>query len=209
MKRFLLLSLFYFYACNLQQINQEDDNYIRLFNGRDLKGWELKEFGHRQEINFKNGILTLGFGYPLTGIAWKDESLLPKVDYEISFDAKREYGDDFFVCLTFPYKKSYASLILGGWAGAITGISSIDGKDASNNETTRNIDYKNKKWYAIRLRATEQKIQVWLGTTKIIDISTMGKKLSTRSEVSLTQPLGFATFETVGKIKNFKLKRLH
>ena len=60
----------------------------------------------------------------------------PKVDYEVNLDAKRVAGNDFFCGITFPVGKRFCSLIVGGWGGATVGLSSIDGKDAAENETT-------------------------------------------------------------------------
>ena len=76
---------------------------------------------------------------------------LPKTNFEISLDAKRVQGHDFFCGLTFPVGDSFASLIVGGWGGAVCGISSIDGNDASSNDTTTRRKFDNDKWYHIRL----------------------------------------------------------
>ncbi len=62
----------------------------------------------------------------------------------------------------FPVKKSHCSLVLGGWGGSLTGLSSLDGFDASENETTNVMDFKEGQWYKIRLRVTEKKIEAWI-----------------------------------------------
>ena len=43
---------------------------------------------------------------------------LPTVNYEISLEGRRVEGDDFFCCLTFPYNKTHATFVLGGWGGS-------------------------------------------------------------------------------------------
>ena len=44
-------------------------------------------------------------------------------------------GGDFFATLTFPVDDSFCTFVTGGWGGDIVGLSSIDGWDASDNET--------------------------------------------------------------------------
>ena len=70
----------------------------------------------------------------------------------------RVEGSDFFVGLTFPVRDSHASLIVGGWAGSVVGISSIDGRDASENETTEVMKFKNGQWYKFRLRVRADRL---------------------------------------------------
>ena len=66
-------------------------------------------------------------------------------------------GADFMCGLTFPVGDSHASLILGGWGGTVAGISSIDGHDASENETSSFISFPKDRWYTIRMRVTPNK----------------------------------------------------
>ena len=54
------------------------------------------------------------FGIALTGIHWTGAPL-PRLNYEIQWEALKEMGTDFFGSLTFPYKQNHATLILGGW----------------------------------------------------------------------------------------------
>ena len=42
-----------------------------------------------------------------------DKKKLPTINYELSLEARRVEGEDFFCCLTFPYKKTHASFVLG------------------------------------------------------------------------------------------------
>ena len=60
------------------------------------------------------------------------------------------------------YRKSHASFILGGWGGGIVGISSIDGRDASENETTDFRNFDNERWYKVRVRVDSYQIQCWM-----------------------------------------------
>ena len=117
-------------------------------------------------------------------------------------------GNDFFCGMTFPVGNSPCTLIIGGWAGTVVGLSSIEGKDASENETTRLMKFELGKWYAIKLRVTEKDIKVWIGNEQIVDFTIDGKKLSIRPEVRLSKPFGIASWNTTAELRNIRLTRL-
>ncbi len=186
---------------------------VALFDGKTLKGWKILDkidFDRHGEVKVKDGELILGTGQFMTGIKWEGE--FPKLDYEVTFEARRIDGYDFFCGMTFPVGDSHASLILGGWGGTLTGISSIDGFDASENETTGTMDFENNKWYKVRLRVTKETIEAWIDDgkkdNKIVDVKHAGRKISVRWEMDTMPPFGFATYNTTGGLKNLKLKKL-
>lgn len=179
---------------------------IKLFNGKNLDGWKNSMFGGDGEIAVEDGQLILDMGNDITGVTWKDEKALPKINYEISLEAQRVDGSDFFCGLTFPIKADPCSLILGGWGGTVCGLSSLDFKDASENETTLFRDFKNGQWYKIRLRVLEKRITAWIDGKEIIDADLTGKKIGIRSEVEPSKPLGFCSFRTKAALRNIVLK---
>lgn len=145
-------------------------------------------------------------GADLSGITWTNGTL-PKTDYEISLEAEKVDGNDFFCGLTFPVGESACSLILGGWGGSVVGLSSLDDNDASENETTRTQNFPTGHWYKVLVRVTPQKIQAWLDQEKIVDVSIAGKKVSLRAgPIFLCAPLGVATYETSAAWRDFKLR---
>lgn len=177
-----------------------------LFDGKSLQGWTVSDFGGHGEPSVEDGKLILPVGEGLTGVTYAGE--LPKTNYEVSLDAQRTLGHDFFCGLTFPVGDSFASLIVGGWGGAVCGISSLDGNDASSNDTTTRRKFENDKWYHIRLRVTDDKIQAWIDDEKIVDVVTTGKKLSVRGDIEQSCPLGVATWRTAAAIKNIRIVEL-
>ena len=142
-------------------------DWTNLFDGKTLTGWKPSDFAGQAEVTVDDGAIQLPMGNDITGITWTNP--LPRVNYEILLDAMRDDGSDFFCGLTFPVKESSCSLILGGWGGTLVGLSSIGGRDASENETTSFISFKNKQWYHILLRVTDKKIQAWLDGIRIIE----------------------------------------
>ncbi|MCA8983972.1 MAG: DUF1080 domain-containing protein [Planctomycetaceae bacterium] len=183
---------------------------ISLFDGKTLLGWKKTEFGSEAGVNVVDGCLELELGSPLTGVTITPEAFrkVPKQNYELTLEAKRVIGGDFFVGLTFPVKKDSCSLIMGGWGGGLIGISSLDSFDASENETTTYHAFKNDQWYKVRVRVTDDRIRVWLDNEPVINVETTDKRISTRIEVSLCEPLGLCTFQTTAHLRNLKMRPL-
>ena len=183
---------------------------ITLFDGKNLDNWERTDFAGKGDVRIdENGSLVLEMGAELSGVRWKGKTDLPKIDYEVTLQAKRTMGSDFFCGLTFPFKESHATLILGGWGGSLIGISSLDDFDASENETGDAYVFEDKKWYDVRLRVTEKKLQVWLDDKMVIDTDVEGRKVSMRfGEIEMSVPFGICTYATTGVIRDVKIRKL-
>ena len=133
---------------------------------------------------------------------------LEKIDYEVELEAQRVKGHDFFCGLTFPVGEDYCSLILGGWGGGLTGLSSLGFLDAANNDTAEWVNYKNGRWYKVRLRVTKKRIGVWIDGEEVVDASVGGRKISIRIEVEPSKPFGIAAFTTEAAIRNIRIRKL-
>ena len=118
-------------------------------------------------------------------------------------------GSDFFAALTFPVKDSFCTLINGGWGGSVVGLSSLDGDDASENDTSTIGDFEKGHWYIFRVEVTENRIRAWIGDTLKIDADITGRQVGLRfGEIDLNEPLGFAAYSTVGGIRKVEYRRL-
>ena len=176
-----------------------------LFDGHSLTGWRITEFGGQGRVAVQKGLLVLPSGTPFTGIHSTNDP--PKVNYEISLEAMRVSGSDFFCGLTFPVRDAFASLIVGGWGGTLVGISCLDGADASENETTQYVSFETGRWYRIRLRVTENKIEAWVEQKKVVNLTTTGRKLSLRfGDIELSKPLGIASWDTGAALREIKIR---
>ncbi len=173
-----------------------------MFDGKTLTGWKATDFSNRGKVEVENGAIQLRNGY-MTGVTWTND--LPRMNYEISLDAMRVEGSDFFCGLTFPVDTNYLSFIVGGWGGGTVGMSSIDSEDASSNETTKFMNFTTGRWYHIRVRVTPKKVQAWLDDEKVVDFEWEERRLSIRLEVESCTPLGVATWNTAGALKDIKL----
>ncbi len=130
---------------------------------------------------------------------------------ELSLEAKRLEGVDFFCGLTFPVGsvKTCATLVCGGWGGAVTGISNIDNLDASENSTSNFVRYEDNKWYAVKVRVTPENLSVWIDAKHLIDQDLKDKKVNVRpGPIESYLPLSFTTYATTAAIRNVKLKVL-
>lgn len=177
-----------------------------LFNGRNLDGWEITSFGTEGPVMVSEGTIVLGMGDGLTGITWKGD--FPKINYEVSLEAKKVSGNDFFCGLTFPVDTTYCSLILGGWGGPVVGLSTIDGYDASENETRTLMNFEHDKWYKIRLQVKRENIMAWVDDEKLVDYNIEGHELYIRPEVTLSIPFGIAAWTTTAALRNIKMNKL-
>ena len=178
-----------------------------LFDGVSLEGWEITDFALPGDVYVKKGELILERGDGCTGITWKG-TLLPVMDYQLSLDAKRIAGFDFFCGLTFPVEDEFCSLIVGGWAGSIVGISCIDGIDASENETTMQMYFEDNRWYHIMVEVSEGKIKAMIDDQVVVDFTKGNHWLSVRAEVQQNIPLGIASWHTTAALKNIRLEKL-
>lgn len=186
---------------------QLPSGWQNLFDGKTLTGWKITEFGGRGEVAVKDGLLTIHMGAMLTGVSWTNP--LPKADYEVELDALKVDGGDFFCGLTFPVGDSFCSLIVGGWGGGVVGLSSIDGQDASENETTKYMPFDKNRWYHIRLRVTKAKIEAWIDNDKLLDQSIVDRRVSLRpGEIELSAPFGLATWQTTAALRNLRIRNV-
>jgi hypothetical protein len=175
-----------------------------LFNGKTLDGWEITNFGPQGPVYVSGDQLMLGMGDGCTGVTWK--GTFPESGYEVNLDAKRVAGSDFFCGITFPVRDRFCSLIVGGWGGGTVGLSSIDGKDASENETTLIRNFETNRWYHIRLLVTDEYIKSWIDTSMVVDFRIEDKKLSIRPEVELSKPFGITSWKTTAAVRNIRLQ---
>lgn len=168
-----------------------------------LAHWAEADFPRPGPITVENDTIVLGQGNDMTGIYWTGP--LVRMNYEITLDAKRVAGNDFFCGLTFPVGDTACSLILGGWGGRVVGLSSLEYQDAVNNVTRTFRTFERDRWYFIQLRVTRDKIEAWIDDEQVVDLETAGRHIDVRWEMEKCQPLGIATWRTTGAIRYFHM----
>jgi hypothetical protein len=190
--------------------------------------WKACQFGGEGDVTIADGVIKMEYGDPITGVRWEgpfdgDQEKsekgagataskikpLPKDNYELRWECRRDRGYDFMCAFTFPIADQQASFVMGGWGGGITGISSIDGRDASDNETTMFKAFDNDKWYSARVRVDQKAITVWVDGTELFSQPRKGSDFDIRFEMDPCTPLGIANFESDSQIRKIQIRRLH
>jgi hypothetical protein len=177
-----------------------------LFDGNKLGNWQSSEFGTDGLLEVINGEISIGMGDPLSGITWQGE--FPQDNYELSLEAKRVEGFDFFCGLTFPVGQDSCSFILGGWGGGLVGLSSIDGLDASENDTNQYMELDDNRWYSIRVCVEADSITCLLDGEELIVQERAGREISIRPEMFMCKPLGVAAYATTARLRNLQYRLL-
>jgi hypothetical protein len=185
----------------------EGEGWVSFFDGKTLTGWRETDFAGHGAVECESGLIVLNTGDPLTGINWTNR--IPNMNYEVALDAMRVTGSDFFCGLTVPVSNSFCTLIVGGWGGSLVGVSSLDGQDASENETTRFLNAEQGRWYRIRLRVTQSRIEAWIDKEKFVNVDTTDKQISLRAgDIESSKPFGIASYQTTAALREIKLRRV-
>ncbi len=221
-----------FPPCHADDAKKDEKKWTPLFDGKTLDGWSVPKYEEGKKAEIKDNCLILGRDDLATGV--KYDKPFPKTNYEIMYQAKRANGYDFFGTITFPVKEKFCSFVNGGWGGCAIGLSSINGYDASENETSGFYDFKDRQWYQFRLCVSDDRVTVWFypvgkdGKIKEtsgndakaeaealaeiekpkVDLALEDKELTTRIEVSPYKPLGITTWNTEGHIRDVKYREL-
>ncbi|MDQ3621968.1 MAG: DUF1080 domain-containing protein [Verrucomicrobiota bacterium] len=183
------------------------EDWKPLFDGKTLEGWKPTDFGGRGEVTVAKGQIVLGAGSDITGVNYTRE--VPKTNYEVALEAMRVEGSDFMCGLTLPVGDAHFTFIAGGWGGGVVGISSVNGDDASENETTQIMKFDKGRWYKIRVRVTPEKIEAWIDNEQMVNLELAGKTISMRAgEIEQSAPFGIATYQTEAAFRDIKLRAL-
>lgn len=185
----------------------KDKEWKELFDGATLKGWEKADYVRSGKVEVKDGAILLEKGGPMTGATYAKGDF-PTMDYEVVLEAKKIAGNDFFCTTTFPFGKSFCSLVVGGWGGKVVGLSSIGSIDASENETRKDREFKTDQWYPVRLRVSRDRIEGWVDNEKLVDLDAADRRISTRIECNACQPFGVCSYNTTAAVRGVKVRTL-
>ena len=176
-----------------------------MFDGKTLKGWKETPFTGRGKVQIEDGAIILGAGTAMTGITWTES--FPKQNYEVRLEAARLQGYDFFAGITFPVFDSFCSWINGGWNGGIVGLSSLDGYDASENETTLFRGFEKGRWYKLRLLVDNARIAAWIDDEQVLEVEQGAREIGLRfGEIEKSKPFGIAAYKTVAGLRKIEYR---
>ncbi len=182
-----------------------------LFDGKTLEGWVPAGYagdGGAEVTPEGTLLIKRGDGH-LNGLKRTDGDALPKVGYEVTLEARRIEGTDFFCCITFPFHDSHASFVLGGWGGSVCGISCIDYMDAMENMTMTVREFDDERWYKVRLIVSDHRLQAFIDGERMVNANVKDRKVGMRfGEIEDSVPFGLSTFQTTGEFRNIRLRPL-
>jgi len=178
-----------------------------LFDGTSLDHWKRSNFGGEGEVELVDGAAILQRGADLTGIHWTGDPL-PKINYEVTLEAQRIDGSDFFCGIVFPVNDAFCSFVAGGWGGSTIGLSSVDDIYAAENETGTYASFEDKTWYKFKLRVSDSAISAWIDDKQYVYLKTKDRKLSVHPAVEPGKPFGVSAFSTVAGIRDIQIREL-
>jgi hypothetical protein len=190
-------------ACSSAPSGGEEAGWTSLFDGKGLGSWKKTEYGGEGEVSVEDGCLVVQEGATLSGVHWTGAAF-PTTNYEIELEAMKLDGSDFFLGLVFPVDKSHCSFVAGGWGGSVTGLSSVDHMNASENDTSTVQEYAKNRWYRFRVRVTPAKIRVDLNEKTVVDLDLKDKQISLHPAVESARPLGISAYTTRAKYRGVR-----
>lgn len=187
---------------------------VNTASAQSMKDWKACQFGGDGRVQISDSQIELSYGDPLTGIYRStetnegDSEKPPRTNYRFTYRAKRTEGFDFFAAATFPVGDGYATFVPGGWGGGVVGLSSINGDDASENETTQFFHFESDRWYEFSIVVTDKNIVCKIDNSQIIDVPREDRKFTLRAEMELCRPYGIASFQSSAIIKDIRIEAL-
>jgi hypothetical protein len=179
------------------------DTTRRLFDGATLGSWRPVNFGGEGAVSIVDGAIRLERGNDLTGVVWNGAPV--GTDYRLSVEARRIDGTDFFGAITFPVAGSHCTFVVGGWGGSVVGFSSLDGLDASENETSRSMPFQDRRWYTLAVDVTPVRMQGLVDDEVVAEATLAGRQVDVRVEMNPCRPLGLASWRTTSDLRAITL----
>ena len=117
-------------------------------------------------------------------------------------------GTDFFCTVTVPTLSSHCSFVVGGWGGGVVGFSSLDGLDASENETSRGMRFEDRRWYRVAVEVSADRLAGLIDGEVVAETSLKGREVDVRVEMLPCRPLGVASWRTTSDIRAVTVEEL-
>jgi len=195
----VLIGLFGLLALCAYSAAAASPEVTKLFDGKTLKGWTIDERGRGRVAVKKGCIYMMMQKGKLSRIDWTED--FPRTNYELSLEVFWVKGSDDFCRVIFPVGEARSTY---GMRGANLGLHTGKGQNTYSNTTGRNVRLSQRKWYKVRIRVTDERVQVWLSGKSIIDVPREDYQFG----VDGYAPLALAAWETGAAYRSITLRRL-
>ena len=200
---------------DVPEVRQPVTPTVRLIETDSLGRWRPADYGGKGVCEVSDGVLSIGSGDPLTAVYWTGpfgtdaDDALPRTDYRLEWQARRTLGSDFFTTLTFPVGPDHCSLVIGGWGGMATGLSTLNGMDAVENPTAGSMRFETDRWYRFSLAVRPDGISATVDGKPLFEsVDPREVSVGIRIEMEPAKPLSFSSYLSSGEIRGATLTRL-
>jgi len=211
-------------ACTAQAVSDSDSatvkiyhnlttiptgQWVSLFNGSTLTGWRsatTNDYEPSGAIVPKDNVLEMKEGDPYSYLIWTND--FPRDNYEFKLQAKRVDGPDIFCGILFPVGSNHVTLVIGGWANSVVGLSCVDFYVAAENSTTRFMSFESNKWYDVRVRVTPDRIESWISGKRVINQKRKDHFITPYPGLEFLAPFGLFNWITGSAVQGIKVRRL-
>lgn len=169
-----------------------------------LSSFVETDFGVPGVAAIEKNRIVLEPGAPLAGVTFTGAS--PKPPYALEVEFTKRFGGDFPCALTFPVADAHLSLVLGGWGGTVCGLSSLDGLDASRNETRFLRAFPPGSRAHVRVEVDSGEVRALLDGVEVVRVALTGRRLGVRAELLPSRPIGVASFATAVEVHAVRLE---
>ena len=181
-----------------------------LFDGKTLDNWKVVGLWHFNpppgrptRIEVDNGRIVFEAGDTAEAIVWTGD--FPRSNYEVQVEAMKLGADGGLRGMVFPVGATRCEFCAGGWDGTIVGLSMVDDKWALGNATTKRMTFEQGRWYRVRLRVTDARVEAWVDGKQVVDLPRLGHTLTLDGGRNPIDPFGIWL---QGCLRDIKLRRL-
>ena len=180
-----------------------------LFDGTTLAGWvcpSFPPFSSESRVSAVGGEVRVASGSGFAGMGWT--GAFPRTNYEVSYEARRDKGTRDFGSLVFAVGESTCAFVLGGYGGAVSGLTFLDHEAAPKNPTLLTRPFQPGKWVSVRLRVSDSHIAVWLDGKQTVNVPRNGHVFTVHEWHAPLAPLGLYADECSAAWRNIQVRRL-
>jgi len=181
------------------ELTEAATNPTRLFDGKTLEGWKVDDRARGRVAVEKGCIYMMMAKGKLSRIEWRED--FPRTNYEVTLEVLWVDGSHDFCRIVFPVGSDHSRF---GMQHSLLGLQLSDGPDIYENTTKQRVKFKQKAWYKVRLRVTDDHVQVWINGKSTVRVPREHYQFGRKGQ----EPFALAAWETGVAYRSIVLTRL-